>query len=73
MLRNGSSPAKFEGAADDGRWSGMRCVGEWFSLIFLISYHHHQEHPVVRHVTPTVRLLRWLHASCSELLRVADR
>lgn len=47
MLRNGSSPAKFEGAADDGRWSGMRCVGEWFSLIFLISYHHHQEHPVV--------------------------
>ena len=51
MLKYGRTPASFDGASDDGRWSGLRCCGEWFSLIFLVSYHHHQEHPVVRITT----------------------
>lgn len=53
MLRKNTSPPGMEGAVDDGRWSGIRCCGEWFSLLFLISYHVHQEHPVVS-ATPAV-------------------
>lgn len=67
MLRYGKTPASFEGASDDGRWSGLRCCGEWFSLIFLISYHHHQEHPVVRCATLACNLhtTAYLQLACT--------
>jgi hypothetical protein len=71
MLRYGKTPASFDGASDDGRWSGLRCCGEWFSLIFLVSYHHHQEHPIVRHTT--LAATNKLHASLAELCGALSR
>ena len=47
MLREGKTPEAMDGAPDDGRWSYHRCVAEWFSLLFLCSYHANMEHPAV--------------------------